>query len=455
MTSRLPDAPEQIQLIVADFDGNVTHPDDRNRVPSRTLRMMKRWKEDGRAIWILTGRTHNGVDGTDQGKPLEGWEHYAGVMSEQGAVVTRLRDGETVEVTVRAPKLSQRTIAALKREFAKLNAGRPPITDYMGDPNPLWLGITEISSMTKNQSLITKVLEADGYTVVDAEDKLSIHDYDDKDVREAKKDALFKRLRFEKKSTSKVLQVEYNQDWIMFCPYGFNKTEAFEWLLEQEGIDRSFTAATGDGQNDRFIAVSGLPVVPYNAKSELKRISARVMSKPAGFGFADLLEQLLGQNPPGVSASDMVNESMLDRFWTEARTFDNQTAEDYASMVETLLAASRSAQGQLIVDKSDDNALAANVINTGIFGYRAVRDTGRTDDVQAYFPNLQAAVDWAEDHGADASTTLEIQRNMVGNRWLPVVTYWHDGNQDLWHVRNRVAERAGHQVDLGDLGLPA
>jgi HAD superfamily hydrolase (TIGR01484 family) len=450
MTDKLPELRE-IQLIAADIDGNMTDPDNIIVIPPRLLRLIAQArKERGIKVIGITGRTHPGIEGPTVETSISGFTSFDAWVTESGGIYLDMTTGEKI---LRAQPIDREVIAQLTEEFLEIRGGAPLTSGDTTEEDPLWVGVTTMSSTKHNEERMTKALLAHGYTVIKGDDPLAIHDDDSPAARQQKKDALSARVVAEGRESERILQIEYNHLWVQFSPHGVNKTEAFEWLLERYGISRNFVIGSGDGENDQFIKVSGYPVVPKNAKQSRKLEAARVLDDDAGRGMIGLFQEILAEKP-GFRASNMVDERFLDRFWSKLDVWDAQAQQQYGAMVDALLRVNTTAREQLITDAESDG-IQGNAASAGMFPYRVVRGPGRENKVCAHFANLGRAAYWATDHGNDEEGRLEIQRNMGQNRWLAVVTYWRDHGTQQWHIRNRINERAGRQIDRGDLASPA
>jgi HAD superfamily hydrolase (TIGR01484 family) len=446
---RLRNRPE-IKAVVFDVDGTATDPKDPNKLAPQLIASLEAAVAAGWKVVPLTGRTDGGVYDAKTGAPIfDGSDVFTQVFSESGAV---FRDMEKGTKIFRAPQLDKRAISEMTKLFLEIRGGVPITAGDITEEDPFWSGATCVSSTTKHESLMTETLERYGYTVIGETDPLAIHDFDDKATRDAKHERLQAMLRAEGKSAKRVLQVSYNHKWIMYSGYGINKTEAFEWLLEYLGIDRSHTMAAGDGENDLFIRVAGYPVVPANAKPRIVDVAGRVINRQAGEALAHAIDETLHTGTPELRAHDTMDERQLDAFLSQTRVFDERARADYTAIADALLTVNFSVKRQVIVEQRRAHRVAANSPEAGTYRYRVVRDPGdgRSNRVEVYAADLASAEDWAVRVGMHNPERFEIQRTMGRNRWIAVRSYARrtDG---VWHPRNRVAERSGRNVAGRDL----
>lgn len=90
------------------------------------------------------------------------------------------------------------------------------------------------------------------------------------------------------------LETILNRDSVMILPAGVNKASGIEKAAERLNLSLSEIVSVGDGENDvEFVRLSGLGVAVANALDEVKAAAKLVLTKPAGAGVVELINDHL------------------------------------------------------------------------------------------------------------------------------------------------------------------
>lgn len=93
------------------------------------------------------------------------------------------------------------------------------------------------------------------------------------------------------------LAVIFNKASLMVLPTGISKATGLTAVLRAMSIAPAEVAGIGDAENDEaLIGLCGLGVAVANAVPELRAQADRVMQGGAGFGVAELVDDLLGND---------------------------------------------------------------------------------------------------------------------------------------------------------------
>lgn len=213
--------------LAADYDGTLAH---HGKVGPSTVEALKRLKESGRKLLMVTGRELD-----DLFETFEHPELFDRIVAENGAL---LYNPATREETVLAePPPPQFVETLYARGVVRLSAGRVIVATW--EPHQ-------------------------------------------KEVLETIKDLQLER------------QVIFNKGAVMVLPSGVNKATGLTAGLLQLGLSPHNCVAIGDAENDHtFLAASECGVAVENALKALKERADFVTSADHGQGVEELIERLI------------------------------------------------------------------------------------------------------------------------------------------------------------------
>ena len=213
--------------LACDYDGTLALD---GRVDERTLAALRRLRESGRRLLLVTGRQVDDL--------LDTFPHvdlFEQVVAENGAVLYRPASREEEPLADRPPEAF---ITALR----------------MRGVDPISAGRVIVATWHPHET-----------TVVDAIHELGLE-----------------------------LQVILNKGAVMVLPSGVNKAFGLNAALNELGISAGNTVGVGDAENDyAFLSVCGCSVAVANALPWIKERVDWVTSGDHGAGVTELIDRLI------------------------------------------------------------------------------------------------------------------------------------------------------------------
>ncbi len=217
----------KIFAIASDYDGTIA---DRGRVAPATLEALRRFRQAGHRLLLVTGRE------VDDLKSL--FPEYAVfdlIVGENGAL---LYDTATDAETLLAEAPPASLIDALRRH----------------EMGPLYIGRVLIATLAEHRNAIETVIAG-------------------------------QQLE---------LRLILNKEAVMILPKGVDKASGLRTALERLDLQAANTAGVGDAENDEdLLAACGFAVAVQNALPALKGKADWVTEGDSGVGVAELIEQIL------------------------------------------------------------------------------------------------------------------------------------------------------------------
>ena len=217
----------KIFAIASDYDGTIA---DRGRVAPATLEALRRFRQAGHRLLLVTGRE------VDDLKSL--FPEYAVfdlIVGENGAL---LYDTATDAETLLAEAPPASLIDALRRH----------------EVGPLYIGRVLIATLAEHRNAIETVIAG-------------------------------QQLE---------LRLILNKEAVMILPKGVDKASGLRTALERLDLQAANTAGVGDAENDEdLLAACGFAVAVQNALPALKGKADWVTEGDSGVGVAELIEQIL------------------------------------------------------------------------------------------------------------------------------------------------------------------
>jgi hypothetical protein len=216
------------KVLASDYDGTLIQ---RDRMDEATLAALTRWKERGRRLLLITGRTR------EQMKPEEAnLLLFDLLILENGAL---LHDPQTGAEEV----LGQEVPAALVEQLQAQQV------------EPLVVGRSIISTYREHEATMLRALQELGLD----------------------------------------WQTIPNKESLMALPPGVDKTVGLRAALHRLGIALEETVGTGDAENDEsFLALCGYSAAVANALPALKQRVRYVAQGEYGAGVAEVLAMVSG-----------------------------------------------------------------------------------------------------------------------------------------------------------------
>ncbi len=216
--------------LACDYDGTLALD---GRVDERTLAALRRLRESGRRLLLVTGRQVDDL--------LDTFPHvdlFERVVAENGAVLYRPASGEEKPLADRPPEAF---ITALR----------------MRGVDPISAGRVIVATWHPHET-----------TVVDAIHELGLE-----------------------------LQVILNKGAVMVLPSGVNKAFGLNAALNELGISAGNTVGVGDAENDyAFLSVCGFSVAVANALPWIKERVDWVTSGDHGAGVTEVIDKLIASD---------------------------------------------------------------------------------------------------------------------------------------------------------------
>ncbi|MCM2321848.1 MAG: Cof-type HAD-IIB family hydrolase [Oligoflexia bacterium] len=214
--------------LATDYDGTLAGPG--GRVTETTLQALRRFKESGKKLILVTGR--------EIGELLEVFpavKVFDRVVAENGALIHEPASGRERLI---APPADPHLVRRLRAEGIE----------------PLSQGHCVIATREPNEVAVLKAIHELGLE----------------------------------------LQVIFNKGAVMVLPSGINKATGLIAALDELGIDPGDVAAVGDGENDNaLLETCGYAVAVSTALPSLREKADLVTRGGEGAGVVELIEALL------------------------------------------------------------------------------------------------------------------------------------------------------------------
>ncbi len=225
----------KFHALATDYDGTIAL---NGRVDDATLGALKKIRESGRKLIMVTGRELD-----DLFKNFEQVELFDRIVAENGALVY---NPATKEMSLIGSPPSEAFIEELKRR------GVPSIS----------VGHVIVATWEPFQNVVLDVIRDLGLE----------------------------------------LQVIFNKGAVMILPSGVNKASGLSLALTEMGLSRHNTVGVGDAENDHaFLEMCGCAVAVSNAIPAVKDRVDLVMQADHGAGVTELIERMLADDLSGVS----------------------------------------------------------------------------------------------------------------------------------------------------------
>lgn len=216
--------------LACDYDGTLASD---GQVGQATLAALKRLRDSGRALLLVTGRQ---LDDLLQVFPQVNL--FERVVAENGALLYRPANQEMQPLGDRP---THEFIQALRRRGV----------------DPLSVGQVIVATWHPHETAVSEV------------------------IRELGLD----------------LQVILNKGAVMVLPSGLNKASGLSAALRELGLSPRNTVAVGDAENDQaFLSACGFGVAVANALPKLKEQADFVTSRDHGAGVVELIDKLVGSD---------------------------------------------------------------------------------------------------------------------------------------------------------------
>ena len=215
------------QALAADYDGTLARD---GRIDDATLSALRRWKDDGRALVMVTGREFEELREVCPSLGI-----FDRVVAENGGLLHRPENGELVPLAEPPP---------------------PAFVDRLRDigVGPISVGRVVVATWMPHDRAVADAIREMGLP----------------------------------------LRVIRNKRAVMVLPEGVDKGSGLASALSELGIDRSAVAAVGDAENDlSLLQAVGLGVAVANAVASLSAAAAWTTTRPRGAGVAELIDRLL------------------------------------------------------------------------------------------------------------------------------------------------------------------
>ena len=216
--------------LVTDYDGTLAH---HGRVDEPTTAALKRLRESGRRLLMVTGRELPELLGIFPEIHL-----FDRVIAENGALLYR---PETKEEKTLAEPPPERFIKALEARGV----------------GPISVGRVIVATWEPHENAVLEVIREQG---------LELH-------------------------------VIFNKGAVMILPSGVNKATGLAFALEELGLSAHNAVGVGDAENDHaFLAACECAVAVANALPALKERADLVTAAPASAGVAELIHHVLADD---------------------------------------------------------------------------------------------------------------------------------------------------------------
>lgn len=239
----------QYLALATDFDGTLAQD---GRVDEATLAALKRWRNAGRKLILITGRQFDDLLQVFQ--PLELFDQ---VVAENGAFLYNPKTKAEMPLGERPPqafidRLYQRIAHAenpepVPEEFSTLVNNR--------DLTRLGVGRVIVATWTPYDTIARELIQEMGLN----------------------------------------LQIIMNKGAVMILPADLDKVSGLKAALQELGLTRETVVGVGDAENDTaFLLFCGYSVAVANALPELKEKVDFVTQASRGAGVVELIDRLVG-----------------------------------------------------------------------------------------------------------------------------------------------------------------
>jgi len=226
----------QYLVLATDYDGTIAH---HGKVAATTIKALKKLRESGRKLLLVTGRELDDLQRT-----FEHFELFDRIVAENGALIY---DPATKEVNLIGSAPSAEFVADLKRRGV----------------SPISVGKIIVATWEPHEAAVLE----------------SIRD-----------------LGLE-------MQVIFNKGAVMVLPSGVNKAKGLAAALAEMGISRHNIVGVGDAENDlAFLKMCGRSAAVANAIPSVCELADLVLTEDHGTGVEELIERILAndlQDLPG------------------------------------------------------------------------------------------------------------------------------------------------------------
>ena len=266
----------EYKMIALDLDGTLTN--SRKEISAHTKEVLIDIQKKGKIVVLATGRPINGAVKLGESLCLKEYGGY--ILAFNGGMILDCRSGECIY----QKRIPAECIPKLGR------AAR----DY------------QLPIMTYNTSEVLTEDSTDRYVRLEAGiNKMPIRAIDDfskeidfpvtKCMMVADGWYLESVLPKIRKEFGQVLNIFRSEPYFMeITPLGVDKASGLEWLLNNQGIERSELIAVGDGYNDlSMIRYAGLGVAMANAQPEIKEEADEITASNDDDGVACIVEKYM------------------------------------------------------------------------------------------------------------------------------------------------------------------
>jgi HAD superfamily hydrolase (TIGR01484 family) len=213
--------------LATDYDGTLAHD---GRVDQETLESLKKLRESGRKLLLVTGRQLPDLFATFSGSGYFDW-----IVAENGAL---LYQPETKVQKVLAEPPSQRLVDALRKRGVE----------------PLAVGDVIVATWDSQKEKVLDAIQKEGIEV----------------------------------------QIIFNKGALMMLPSGVNKATGLRAALEEMGLSAHSVVGVGDAENDHtFLSACEASVAVANALPSLKERADLVTSGKRGAGVQEVIARLI------------------------------------------------------------------------------------------------------------------------------------------------------------------
>lgn len=225
----------QFHALATDYDGTIATD---GKVDEATLASLKKLRESGRKLLLVTGRELDDLFTT-----FDHPEIFDRIVAENGAMVY---EPATKEMRLIGSAPSEEFIDELTRRGV----------------GPISVGKIIVATWEPHQNTVLDVIRDKGLE----------------------------------------LQVIFNKGAVMVLPSGVNKATGLAAALAEMGLSRHNIVGVGDAENDHaFLEMCGCGVAVANALQSLKDHSDIVTKADHGAGVAELIERIIADDLNGVS----------------------------------------------------------------------------------------------------------------------------------------------------------
>lgn len=220
----------KFHALATDYDGTIA---TNGRVDGATLSSLKKLRDSGRKLILVTGRELDDLFTT-----FDQPELFDRIVAENGAMVY---DPASKEVRLIGSATSENFVDELKRRGVQ----------------PISVGKVIVATWEPFQNIVLDVIKTQGLE----------------------------------------LQVIFNKGAVMVMPPGVNKATGLECALAELGLSSHNIVGVGDAENDHaFLEMCGCAVAVANAIPSVKDHADLVMKADHGAGVCELIEQILADD---------------------------------------------------------------------------------------------------------------------------------------------------------------